>query len=58
MTLNEAYQTQQPKDHIQDLGFGEQVLSKLDACQRLQKSYGPVQCSRREKQKQQTLGLQ
>lgn len=35
-----SHQTQQPEDHIEDLCFGEEVLSKLDAGQCLQKGDG------------------
>lgn len=42
----QSHQTQQPEDHIEDLGFWEQVLSKLDARQGLQEGY---RSERREK---------
>lgn len=37
-----SHQTQQPEDHIEDLRFWEQVLSKLNTRQGLQEGYRPV----------------
>lgn len=42
VTPYSSHQTEQPQDHIKDLCFRKQVLSKLDTCQRLQKGDCPV----------------
>lgn len=49
--VSQSHQAQQPEDHVEDLRFGEEVLSKLDAGQCLQEGDGAArQRAKEEKQ--------